>query len=1260
MREVPISHTKVIVLLAMLFVIISTISPPVKSDENPAISDDDPPITQNAYQYTGTGPWVEWWYIKITDPTPSFETLLFDTNFEGDIDGIDLRVGREQEALKLYLLGSNLTDDSDDIMIFHTELDPIYTNKHVGLKSYNSTTYFDNIEIETSSGNYSENFESYNNGDDPVDWVTTGDNCEIATNQSQKVYGFNYDGIYTSILNETYSTCYNYTININGAGGGNDPGAGFVIDFTNSQNYCELIVYGDSRIEFKKVVNGNIQKYEEKKISPRHFFIVYCIDNDDAYVYFGKVCQDLNEKIWVMDVYEDPANDFWGSSAKCELYIDQDLSQPYSNVKNYMKNSDQTGDKVELGGHIQPTVTGDSQIIHGYEGKTEFPSLSLSKKPFTLSSQESISWNLELEQLTGWYRPNMEINNPAFNWAVYMLDADLTVGDGMKIIFKDETYTVRDDWYGYQDRNFGSKYPIDWYWGTGRGEDSGTNWRLITGGGTPFDAAERVGLVALQYGNDFIDFAFDEGDDIDVEFSNWDYYSNEFGTWKVPLEWTIIAEDTTSSTSQGGIQTIDNKIEITITASLETYELLLFPDTLTDGYFNDFEPLDASMSIKLYEKTHGTSGWNQIATLYDDHAGVEYGTQDIGNKVWPMHNNNALSNGHSEGPWVECNLDSSQSYSDYIDNSGCVFVDELGFIGTSVETSSQNKPALVCFSKETSLMKCKYELEDYSYNINTVPVVADGTVYFGSKNYLYAIDLLETSPGQYSFSFDWTYDFPPNVNIYSSPIYKAGKIYLGTDDGIIYCINRDGTKSWDYNSEDSIVISPVIHNGMLFIGTESGATGSFLALDKTDGSILWEKDISTGHSITSIALTEYRVIIGIASSYGVTGEVRCYTYMGHLKWLYSPGAIHGIAIDENNVFVRWWDTEDEYEGDFLLSNLDQFGIDNGQQGTSCSYYVDKLWETTLPTDDWEYINNYHGMNVVTSGNGYVYTEAPYDVEGTQKTILCYDENGIKQWEKKIIAYTNIEFPNPISISQGQLWVPTYYGYVYKIGKANYGVTSGSIENRSYVLVNNYDVTMTYNVSISSNVPTGWSYGFGECGIYNISITLEQFNFENDEGFTEFYLEVQPNTYAISGESAPQPGESIDIIIEIDPTTPGYDSWIINTTYSVEQEYDIDLSCIMDSKTIDPGQEVEFEIEIENNGNGEDYVDLYIAFGNIPDWWSASLNNVSINLSRYDTATTTLTIGTPWNATSGYYNIEIIATSLGRYNPVSISTNTTIT
>src|SRR3989441_6185203 len=83
-------------------------------------------------------------------------------------------------------------------------------------------------------------------------------------------------------------------------------------------------------------------------------------------------------------------------------------------------------------------------------------------------------------------------------------------------------------------------------------------------------------------------------------------------------------------------------------------------------------------------------------------------------------------------------------------------------------------------------------------------------------------------------------------NIWSAPAVHAGRVYFGSYDGNVYCLDaEDGREHWRFTGADWVGSSPALAPdlNLLFIGLEHevpGRRGSLAALDMGTGAKVWE------------------------------------------------------------------------------------------------------------------------------------------------------------------------------------------------------------------------------------------------------------------------------------------------------------------------------------------------------------------------------------------------------------------------------------
>jgi eukaryotic-like serine/threonine-protein kinase len=82
----------------------------------------------------------------------------------------------------------------------------------------------------------------------------------------------------------------------------------------------------------------------------------------------------------------------------------------------------------------------------------------------------------------------------------------------------------------------------------------------------------------------------------------------------------------------------------------------------------------------------------------------------------------------------------------------------------------------------------------------------------------------------------WTYKTGAPVK--SSPAIVGGKVYIGSNDKLLHCIDlATGKKLWTFATEGEIESSPLVLNGKVYFGS---ADGSLYALDANSGKEVWK------------------------------------------------------------------------------------------------------------------------------------------------------------------------------------------------------------------------------------------------------------------------------------------------------------------------------------------------------------------------------------------------------------------------------------
>ncbi|MCB0031331.1 MAG: PQQ-like beta-propeller repeat protein, partial [Anaerolineales bacterium] len=121
--------------------------------------------------------------------------------------------------------------------------------------------------------------------------------------------------------------------------------------------------------------------------------------------------------------------------------------------------------------------------------------------------------------------------------------------------------------------------------------------------------------------------------------------------------------------------------------------------------------------------------------------------------------------------------------------------------------------------------------------VPSAPTYVDGTLYVGTfGGVLHALD---ASSGEELWAYeadDW---------IWSTPSVVDDMILFADGSGNVYAISTSGGEElWRQQAKGAVQAAILVHDGVAYVGAvglEDEAVGQILALDLSDGSIIWEK-----------------------------------------------------------------------------------------------------------------------------------------------------------------------------------------------------------------------------------------------------------------------------------------------------------------------------------------------------------------------------------------------------------------------------------
>jgi len=157
-----------------------------------------------------------------------------------------------------------------------------------------------------------------------------------------------------------------------------------------------------------------------------------------------------------------------------------------------------------------------------------------------------------------------------------------------------------------------------------------------------------------------------------------------------------------------------------------------------------------------------------------------------------------------------------------------------------------------------------------------------------------------TDNGSIDNSLLWSYTTGGSVR--SSPAVTGDRVYVGSDDGKIYCLNADsGSPIWSYATGSSVFSSPAVTGDRVYIGSDDG---KIYCLNADNGALIWSYNTG-GYVDSSPAVAGDRVYIG-----SLDRKVYCLNAdNGDLIWSYTTGSYvdSSPAVADGRVYIGSWD-----------------------------------------------------------------------------------------------------------------------------------------------------------------------------------------------------------------------------------------------------------------------------------------------------------------------------------------------------------------
>jgi outer membrane protein assembly factor BamB len=314
------------------------------------------------------------------------------------------------------------------------------------------------------------------------------------------------------------------------------------------------------------------------------------------------------------------------------------------------------------------------------------------------------------------------------------------------------------------------------------------------------------------------------------------------------------------------------------------------------------------------------------------------------------------------------------------------------------------------------------------------PAVANGCVFVGCNDG--AVYCLNSSNGALVWYYPTERQYPNVSEAASSPAIDNGCVYIGSGDGNVYALNASsGAKLWSYTTGNEVRSSPTVIDGVVYIGS---GDGNVYALNASSGAKLWS--YTTGNEVDSSPAVSEGVVYVASNDFFVyalnasTGNEIWHTHTG--TRVSSPSVYNGyVYIGSYDGYVcglnastgaKIWEyqTEDTVASSPAVAyGCVYVGSEDNNVYCLNASNGKKIWQS--PTGYWVW-----SSPVVADGNVYVGSE--------DYSIYCLNAStGAKKWS---YATGNYVDSSP-AIVNGNLYVGSDDNHVYAFALYNSTVES---------------------------------------------------------------------------------------------------------------------------------------------------------------------------------------------------------------------------
>ena len=108
-----------------------------------------------------------------------------------------------------------------------------------------------------------------------------------------------------------------------------------------------------------------------------------------------------------------------------------------------------------------------------------------------------------------------------------------------------------------------------------------------------------------------------------------------------------------------------------------------------------------------------------------------------------------------------------------------------------------------------------------TYDTYSTPSYHDGRIYFGSFEYVWCLPAVDPDDDGNISDSELIWKTPTHDEQGgSSPLLAGGRMYIGSDDGNLYCLDMEtGAVVWNFTTDGYVYSSPSLYNGSIYFGS---------------------------------------------------------------------------------------------------------------------------------------------------------------------------------------------------------------------------------------------------------------------------------------------------------------------------------------------------------------------------------------------------------------------------------------------------------